>query len=437
MTDLLPNTAPALPFTTGNHHAHTLLKRHFAYTSFRAGQLEIIQSIARLNDTFVVMPTGGGKSLCYQLPALMLDGTALVISPLIALMQDQVRSLDKAGIPACFINSSLGMDEIRRRLTDAREGKYKLVYVAPERLESKQFQEQAQLIPWSFLAVDEAHCVSEWGHDFRPAYLSIASANDALGRLPIIALTATATPEVQTDVVRQLRMPAPARFIRGFDRPNLNYIVEHNHDKTTRLADICAETRTKHPSGSTIVYCGSRKRVDQFTRSLNEYKIPAEPYHAGLGDSFRKAVLERFMGGQTNIIVATNAFGMGVDKPDVRTVVHCDLTLSLEAYYQEAGRAGRDGDEARCIMLYSPADRRLMDFFLQCSFPDTNLVEKMYHILYDSVGVERGAKALQAVQMSDAQIATAAGVHCHVRAGRRGSARFGGKCCKSAISRHP
>lgn len=390
-----------------DRQAHTLLRRHYGYTSFRAGQYEIIESITRLNDTFVVMPTGGGKSLCYQLPALMMDGTALVISPLIALMQDQVRGLEKAGIPACFINSALPFDEIRRRLYDAREGRYKLVYVAPERLESKQFQEQAQLVSWSFLAVDEAHCVSEWGHDFRPAYLGIAAANEALGRLPIIALTATATPDVQDDVVRQLRLLAPNRFIRGFDRPNLNYKVEHDHEKTTRLADICAEN--KH--GSTIVYCGSRKRVEQFTRGLQGYNIKAEPYHAGLTDSYRKAVLERFLSGQSNIIIATNAFGMGVDKPDVRAVVHCDLTLSLEAYYQEAGRAGRDGNEAECIMLYSPSDRRLMDFFLQCNFPNTELVEKIYRILYDSVGAARGEKPFEPVRRSEEQIAAAAGVH--------------------------
>lgn len=391
----------------GERLAHTYLRRHFGHSTFRTGQLEIVESITRLNDTFVVMPTGGGKSLCYQLPALMLDGTALVISPLIALMQDQVRSLEKAGIPACFINSALQPEEIRRRLSEAREGKYKLVYVAPERLESKQFQEQAQLVAWSFLAVDEAHCVSEWGHDFRPAYLAIAAANEALGRLPVIALTATATPEVQDDVVRQLRLLAPNRFIRGFDRPNLNYSVEHDHEKTTRLADICAENRI----GSTIVYCGSRKRVEQFTRSLKGFNIPAEPYHGGLTDAYRKAVLERFLGGESNVIVATNAFGMGVDKADVRAVVHCDLTLSLEAYYQEAGRAGRDGAPSECIMLYAPSDRRLMEFFLQCNFPETNLVGNIYRVLYDSVGAGRGEKPFAPVKLSDAQIATAVGVH--------------------------
>ncbi|TAE27844.1 MAG: RecQ family ATP-dependent DNA helicase [Candidatus Kapaibacterium sp.] len=398
--------------TSFHRLAHTLLYQHFGYTNFRAGQLEIIESITRLNDTFVVMPTGGGKSLCYQLPALMLEGTALVISPLIALMQDQVRSLEKAGIAACFINSALPWDEIRRRLSDARDGKYKLVYVAPERLESKQFQEQAQRVSWSFLAVDEAHCVSEWGHDFRPAYLSIARANEELGRFPIIALTATATPDVQDDVVRQLRLMETNRFIRGFDRPNLTYSVEHDHDKTTRLADICAEaTRetTSNEAGSVIVYCASRKRVEQFTQSLRNYHIHAEPYHAGLGDAYRRAVLERFTENRTNIIVATNAFGMGVDKPNVRAVVHCDLTLSLEAYYQEAGRAGRDGEAARCIMLYAVQDRRMMDFFLQCSYPDSDLIANVYNVLYDSVQAARGEKPFNAVKLSEEQIASVVG----------------------------
>jgi ATP-dependent DNA helicase RecQ len=388
--------------------ALTLLRQYFGYTHFRPGQDEVIRSIAHYNDTFVVMPTGGGKSLCYQIPALMLDGTALVISPLIALMQDQVRGLEKAGIPACFINSSLQPDEIRRRMNAAREGAYKLVYVAPERLESKQFLEQMQLVQWSFMAVDEAHCVSEWGHDFRPAYLTLALANEALGGLPVIALTATATPEVQDDITTQLKMRSVQRFIRGFDRPNLTYTVEHDHEKTARVADICAESQS---TGTTIVYCGSRKRVEQFTRSLRQVQIFAEPYHGGLTDSYRRAVLERFLTGECKTIIATNAFGMGVDKPDVRNVVHCDMTLSLEAYYQEAGRAGRDGLPARCTMLYAQGDRRLMEFFLQCTYPAPETVETIYTLLYDRAQVGRGQRATEPLQMDDAQIATAAKVH--------------------------
>lgn len=386
--------------------ALTLLRQYFGHTSFRAGQSEVITSILGCQDTFVVMPTGGGKSLCYQIPALMMDGTALVISPLIALMQDQVRTLERAGIPGCFINSSLPFEEIRRRMQSAREGAYKLIYVAPERLESKQFLEEMQRVEWSFLAVDEAHCVSEWGHDFRPAYLSIADANAVLGRLPTIALTATATPEVQEDILAQLQMREPERFIRGFDRPNLNYIVETEHDKTVRLADICASS-----PGTNIVYCGSRKRVEQFAQSLRDYNLPVQPYHAGLSDGFRKSVLEKFLGGECKTIVATNAFGMGIDKADVRNVIHCDLTLSLEAYYQEAGRAGRDGEPADCTLLYTPADRRLMEFFLQSSFPATDMVEKVYTLLYDSVQAGNGEKPLRVSPLDDARLASALGVH--------------------------
>ena len=384
-----------------------LLRRYFGHRDFRPGQLEVVRSVARFDDTFVVMPTGGGKSLCYQIPALLMDGAALVISPLIALMHDQVRTLERAGISGCFINSSLGFDEIRRRMQRAREGAYKLIFVAPERLESPQFLEEMQRVQWSFLAVDEAHCVSEWGHDFRPAYLRIAEANLALGRLPTLALTATATPEVQDDIVAQLKMRNPQQFIRGFDRPNLRYIVEEVGDKAPRLADICgAQT-----GGSTLVYCASRKRVEMFTQALRDYRIPAEPYHAGLGDAYRKAVIERFLSGETKTVVATNAFGMGVDKPDVRNVVHCDLTLSVEAYYQEAGRAGRDGEEALCTLLYSPSDRRLMEFFIQCNFPAPEKVEKAYNLLYDSVQAAVGEIPAHASQLDDASLASALGAH--------------------------
>jgi ATP-dependent DNA helicase RecQ len=384
-----------------------LLRRYFGHRDFRPGQLEVVRSVAGFNDTFVVMPTGGGKSLCYQIPALMMEGSALVISPLIALMHDQVRTLERAGIPGCFINSSLGFDEIRRRMQRAREGAYKLIFVAPERLESPQFLEEMQRVQWSFLAVDEAHCVSEWGHDFRPAYLRIAEANLALGRLPALALTATATPEVQDDIIAQLQMRNPRQFIRGFDRPNLRYIVEEVADKSPRLADICGA----QSGGSTLVYCGSRKRVDMFTQALRDYRIPAEAYHAGLSEAYRKAVIERFLSGQTKTVVATNAFGMGVDKPDVRNVVHCDLTLSVEAYYQEAGRAGRDGEEAFCTLLYSPGDRRLMEFFLQCNFPAPDKVEKAYNLLYDSVQAAVGEIPARPSPLDDARLASALRVH--------------------------
>ncbi len=413
MLDSVPQPHLTTPSTYNDRLALTLLRQYFGHTSFRAGQMEVMRSILQCRDTFVVMPTGGGKSLCYQIPALMMDGTALIISPLIALMHDQVRTLDKAGIPGCFINSSLPFDEIRRRLQAAREGAYKLIYVAPERLESKQFLDEMQRIEWSFMAVDEAHCISDWGHDFRPAYLGIADANAALGRLPIIALTATATQEVQDDVLVQLKMRDAESFVRGFDRPNLNYVVEAEHNKTVRVADICAAS-----GGANIVYCGSRKRVEQFTEALRAYNLPAVPYHGGMGDGFRRSVLEKFLSGECNTIVATNAFGMGVDKANVRNVIHCDLTLSLEAYYQEAGRAGRDGATADCTLLYSPGDRRLMEFFLQCTFPPIEMVEKAYTLLYDSAGAALGEKPVKPSSLSDARLGAMMGVH----AGEAGAA---------------
>jgi ATP-dependent DNA helicase RecQ len=401
-----------MPFSP--QQALSLLRQHFGHEAFRNGQDEVIRSVMEGRDALVVMPTGGGKSLCYQLPAVMLDGVALVISPLIALMQDQVAALARARIRACFINSTLPMPEIRQRLHDARFGKYKLIYVAPERLESKQFLDALNLIHLSFIAVDEAHCISEWGHDFRPAYLNIVAASTLIAagqgveRLPTIALTATATPEVQTDIAKQLALRSPDRFARGFDRPNLVYSVEHTNEKTARVGDFCSEAASQQ--GSSIVYCGSRKRVEEFTEALRGMRIQAESYHGGMNDKLRSAVLERFLAGQTPTIVATNAFGMGVDKPNVRNVIHCDLTLTLEAYYQEAGRAGRDGQAARCTVLYSPKDRKLMEFFLNATYPDLPVLEKLNDVLYDHHATPRGAKSLAAVLLDEAQLANRAGM---------------------------
>jgi ATP-dependent DNA helicase RecQ len=399
------------------HQAQTLLAKHFGYAQFRKGQEEVIGSIVSGQDTLVIMPTGGGKSLCYQIPALLLPGMTLVISPLIALMQDQINGLARAGIRACAINSTLPFEEIRQRLHDAKFGKYKLLYIAPERLENKQFLESLaavqQHLPISFLAVDEAHCVSEWGHDFRPAYLGVAAAAQAIAeqqgtpRLPVIALTATATPEVQEDIVRQLAMQSPQRFVRGFDRPNLVYQVETVSEKTPRLVDCCKDS--ERDGGVTIVYCGSRKRVEEFTHALRNHRVEAQPYHGGMNDKTRSTVLEQFSSGTLRTIVATNAFGMGVDKPNVRNVVHCDLTLSLEAYYQEAGRAGRDGLQAHCTLLYTPTDRKLMEFFLNATYPDHATLEKFYNVLYDLSATPRSTKPTEPVLLDETQLANRAG----------------------------
>jgi ATP-dependent DNA helicase RecQ len=251
---------------------NSILKTYFGYDEFRKGQEEIIRSIVNCNDTLVVMPTGGGKSLCYQLPSLVMPGTAIVISPLIALMKDQVDALEIANIPATLINSSLDYQEVTERILHAREGKYKLIYVAPERLESKQFISLLTELNISFIAVDEAHCISEWGHDFRPSYLNINKIFDNIDRTPVIALTATATPDVQEDIIKSLGFKNPNRFVRGFDRQNLSYITETTYLKIERVLDIISDTK----KGSTIIYCGSRKRVEQFASELRQYKINAE-----------------------------------------------------------------------------------------------------------------------------------------------------------------
>lgn len=387
--------------------AHAILHQFFGYTSFREGQEEIIASIMQQRDSLAIMPTGGGKSLCYQIPAMMSEGTALVISPLIALMKDQTDALSRAKVPATFINSTLRTDDIAARLVAAKRGEFKLIYVAPERLGSKAFLEALKHINISFLAIDEAHCISEWGHDFRPAYLEIPKALETLERVPIIALTATATPEVQDDIVRHLEMKTPLRIIKGFDRPNLNYAVEQTKQKAERITDICHETR----EGSTIIYCGSRKRVEEFTESLRRYKLYPLAYHAGLLDIHRKYAQEQFLSGDCRILVATSAFGMGIDKSDVRNVIHCDLTLTLEAYYQEAGRAGRDGKPSTCTMLYQPTDRRLMEFFLNHTFPSIDSIKILYNTLYDLHQTPLGMKPSTPIHLDDAALANRAKIH--------------------------
>ncbi len=350
------------------------LKEYFGYSNFRKGQLEIISSIINCNDTLAVMATGGGKSLCYQLPAIVMDGTAIVISPLIALMKDQVDALINKGIPATLINSTIDFAEVSARMEGAIRGAYKLLYIAPERLESKTFLRLLSKINISFLTVDEAHCISEWGHDFRPSYTSIFKIFQNIERTPIIALTATATTAVQDDICRILQMKNEKRFINGFDRVNLDYRTTKSNDKIINIIDLISDTK----SGSTIIYAGSRKRTDLFGAELLKYKINAEVYHAGLKQQIRDSVQNRFIKDKTKVIVATNAFGMGIDKPDVRNVIHVDLTSTLEQYYQEAGRAGRDGIESTAILLYHPTDVNLQNFFIQNTYPGKRLIIKVY-----------------------------------------------------------
>jgi len=364
------------------------LRRFFRYKEFRPGQEEIIRSALARRDTLVVMPTGGGKSVCYQIPALLLDGITLVVSPLIALMKDQVDALARCGIRATTINSTLDFATMRQRMTDIRYGMYKLVYVAPERFESPTFVEMIRESRIDLFAVDEAHCISEWGHDFRPSYLKLRAAADELGRPPIIALTATATPFVQEDIILQLGLQEPKRFVRGFDRPNLSYNVLLPADKENDLRELMRRETARE--GSLMIYCGTRRNVEAVGTMLHAEQLPVTIYHAGMRDRDRRAAQEMFIDGRVKTIVATNAFGMGIDKPDVRHVIHFDMPGSIEAYYQEAGRAGRDGLPSDCTLLHTPRDRRLQEFFIRSTFPEREQLEALYDALWDTVHVGVG-----------------------------------------------
>ena len=337
------------------------LKRYFGYDSFRPGQEEIVSALLAGRDALAIMPTGAGKSLCYQVPALLLPGLTLVISPLISLMQDQVKGLNAAGIHAAFINSSLTETQIARALDLAAEGSYKLVYVAPERLESPVFRSFAAGADISMVTVDEAHCISQWGQDFRPSYLKILDFIDSLPRRPIVsAFTATATREVKDDIVCTLRLHDPKVLVTGFDRPNLYFQVE----RTRRKDDFVIQYLRDHPGESGIIYCATRKNVDKLQELLTKYGFAATKYHAGLSAEARRKNQNDFIYDTAPVIVATNAFGMGIDKSNVRFVLHYNMPQSMENYYQEAGRAGRDGLPSQCVLLFSAQDVIINKFLL-------------------------------------------------------------------------
>ena len=347
--------------------AKVILKKYYGYEQFRDGQEVIIEEILKGNDCLGIMPTGAGKSICYQIPAILSDGVTIVISPLISLMKDQVDSLASLGVNVAFINSSLTYNQCMLVMNKARRGEYKIIYVAPERIETESFLNLLENINITIVAVDEAHCISQWGHDFRPSYSKISNMINRLEKRPVVvAFTATATPIVEEDIVKLLKLNNPFTLITGFDRKNLSFNVSKPNDKMKYLLEYLQDKKSK----SGIIYCITRKNVETVCQVLNQNGIICNKYHAGLSEKERNKNQEDFIYDKVPIIVATNAFGMGIDKPNIRFVVHYNMPKNIESYYQEAGRAGRDGDKAECMLLFSSSDIVTNKFLIEKS--DTN-----------------------------------------------------------------
>lgn len=372
--------APTPPSTL--EQARAVLRRHFGYPDFRPPQLPAVEAVLSGRDALLLLPTGGGKSLCYQVPALLRDGLTIVVSPLISLMKDQVETLDRRGVPAAFLNSTLGAHDVADRMARARDGKLKLLYLAPERLDADRTLTALRDIGIALLAVDEAHCISEWGHDFRPSYRKLGTIREHLGGPQTVALTATATPAVRQDIVQQLALRRPKVVVGGFDRTNLTYHVAHA--PSPRDKDAAAIAWLRRADGPGIVYAPTRTAVERVAAALVRGRVGAVAYHGGLDPALRQRAQDAFMDARAPVIVATNAFGMGIDKPDVRLVVHHAMPGTLEAYYQEAGRAGRDGAHSTCVLLHSVADRRTHEYFIAATHAERRVVERVWRVLREA-----------------------------------------------------
>ena len=366
------------------------MQKYWGYDDFRPGQDTVIQSVFDGKDTLVLFPTGGGKSLCYQVPSMVMEGLTIVISPLVALMQDQVEQLQKRGIRATFINSTIPGYEVEQRLVNARNGMYKMLYIAPERLATDRWKVEQQQLNISLIAIDEAHCISEWGHNFRPSYRKI---KEEFGDLPEdvrwMALTATATPEVREDLVENLEFDDPTIVTGSFERPNLQWWVT----KTARQRDTLFKAVEKGAKlGSGIVYANTRRDCEKLAKGFNAMGIRSAAYHAGMGNDERERVQQKWIDGSIPVVVATNAFGMGIDKADCRFVIHGTLPLSLEAYYQEAGRAGRDGEKSYPILIYKEGDKEVLKSRIERSYPDEQTLIKTYNALCDHLELAVGSE---------------------------------------------